>query len=74
METTKCPKCGRTLPLVGEAWVNDQRFPVFSCDECIMKVRMFDDSTSEWELPLTFCLDAEGNAFDPADPTRRLDL
>jgi hypothetical protein len=71
METIKCPKCGRPLQAEGEAFVDDERFPVFSCPECIMNVSMFGKPVA---LPLTFCLDAEGRPFDPAAPDGRLSL
>jgi hypothetical protein len=36
---------------------------VFQCDECIAIVSMFDGQV---EIALTFAVDEEGRAFDPA--------
>lgn len=69
MKTFPCPKCGRTLHQSGEAVVEGESFPTFSCDECIDHV---DFGGEPLELPLTFCVGRDGRAFDAADPERDL--
>jgi hypothetical protein len=70
VRTFPCPKCGRTLHASGEATIEDEAFPTFSCDECLDHVA-FDGEVLE--LPLTFCVDLRtGRAFDAADPSRVL--
>ena len=72
--TYPCPKCGRMLRPEGEVTISattDARppLPVYSCDECIMVSKVFDE---EMELPLSFCVDKEGRPFDPASPDGEL--
>lgn len=64
-----CPKCNRSLAAEGEATVDDQAMPVYSCDECVMTA---DFCGEKMELPLTFAVDAAGRKFDPADPDGEL--
>ena len=62
-----CPKCGRVLKPAGEVTVEHlgaaETLPVYQCDECLVKGRLFGLDTA-----LTFCVDGDGRAFNPADP------
>ena len=65
-ETIKCPKCGRTLQPAGEVTIEGRGvLPMYQCDECLMRRQVFGESL---ELALTFCIGADGRAFDPAEP------
>jgi len=64
-KTTSCPKCGRRLQASGELIIEGESVPTFQCDECLRVVEFLGQRQ---ELALTFCLDAAGRAFDPADP------
>jgi len=70
-KTCPCPKCGRVLKQSGEISVGDSPalLPVFQCDECLVDVEIFGETT---EAALTFCIGADGQPFDPADPDRVL--
>jgi hypothetical protein len=59
-----CPKCGRRLARSGEIAVEGKEFPVFQCDECLKTVEMFGEP---FEVALTFAVDEQGRAFDPAE-------
>ena len=74
--TFPCPKCGRTLEQTGEATVTTEAgravvYPVFQCDECIAVVEMEGE---RMELALTFAVDENGQAFDPASPDGKLPI
>jgi hypothetical protein len=60
-----CPNCGRPLESCGSVSQDDGNFPVFQCDDCIATVEMFGES---FDVALTFAVDGEGRAFDPASP------
>ncbi len=67
----KCPKCGRWLAAGGVLTIAHLEIPVYTCDECLVTVDLFGQ---KHELPLTFCLDKEGRAVDPADPETPLEF
>jgi hypothetical protein len=58
-----CPKCGRRLEKSGEIEHEGNFCPVFQCDECLVAVSMFGEPI---EVALTFAVDDQGRAFDPA--------
>ncbi len=53
------------LPKSGEVEVAGQTYPVFQCDDCIVKVEMYGQP---FEVALTFAVDGAGTPFDPAYP------
>jgi hypothetical protein len=59
-----CPRCGRPLARSGEV-TDPARGPcsVFQCDECLAVVPMYGEDV---EVALTFAVDGDGRAFDPA--------
>ena len=59
-----CPKCGRLLEPAGVIDHPGGRLPTYQCDECLKTVEMFGETV---EIALTFCVDKDGNAFDPGD-------
>lgn len=61
-ETAHCPKCNRKLPATGEAAIDRVKFRTFQCDECIVETEFGGEKL---ELPLTFCVGADGKAFVP---------
>ena len=61
----KCPKCGRNLLPSGEFTLGAVTAPTYQCDECLRVVEFLGE---RMEVALTFCVDADGRAFDPADP------
>jgi hypothetical protein len=63
-----CPKCTRKLFPSGTIHFQGQELLTYQCDECISQVEMFGEAM---ELPLTFCVDAQGRAFDPASNDAR---
>ena len=64
-----CPKCNRNLQPSGVVAVDDDEFPVYQCDECLVTQSVL----GVWmETALTFCVDGEGRAFNPADPDEPL--
>ena len=69
----KCPKCGRDLACAGVLTVHleheDREVPTYQCDECLMTI---DLGGTAMEVALTFAVDKNGQAFDPADPEGRL--
>jgi transcription elongation factor Elf1 len=58
-----CPRCGRSLNKSGEVTIEGETLPVFQCDQCIVSVSMFG---TQVEAALTFAVDKNGRAFDPA--------
>jgi hypothetical protein len=70
-DTFPCPKCRRTLHNSGEVEVAGQTYPVFQCDDCIVKVEMFGEP---FDAALTFAVDGAGTPFDPASPGDTLPL
>lgn len=69
--TFACPKCGRRLEESGEIAWEGRACPVFQCDECLVRATMFGEP---FEVALTFAVDEEGRAFDPASGDGSLDL
>jgi len=65
MRTHPCPKCSRPIEQSGEATVAGETLPVFQCDRCIVDFLGM-------QVPFTFCVDAQGRAFDPAEPDDQL--
>ena len=65
MLTFPCPKCSRLLTQSGEAIVFDQYFPIFQCDNCLVRVELFGVMR---EITFTFALNEDGIPFDPATP------
>jgi hypothetical protein len=64
IDTFACPKCGRLLRKSGSVDCPGRgECAVFQCDECLATVPMFGEPT---EVALTFAVDPEGRAFDPA--------
>lgn len=63
MQTHPCPKCNRLLCQAGSVRLGDAEFPVFTCDECLVRSTLFG---VPMELDLTFAVDGDGNVFDPA--------
>jgi hypothetical protein len=63
IDTFPCPRCGRTLRRSGEVEVEGADFPVFQCDECIVRAEMYGEP---FEVAFTFAVDALGKPFDPA--------
>lgn len=61
-ETAHCPKCNRRLPATGEVAIDRKTFQTFQCDECIVETVFYGQKL---ELPLTFCIGADGKAFTP---------
>ena len=59
-----CPKCSRQLAPAGVITFEDREIPTYQCDECLRTVEMFGEPV---EIALTFCVDADGKPFDPAD-------
>jgi hypothetical protein len=59
-----CPGCGRRLEQCGEVSTEGRTYPVFQCDDCKRIVEMFGEP---FEVALTFAVDENGRAFDPAD-------
>jgi hypothetical protein len=64
-----CPKCGRRLMPSGELLAGNVAVPTYQCDECLVMVDLFGQ---RHEVALTFAVDAQGRAFDPAEPDGRL--
>ena len=62
-----CPKCSRLLNCEGVVSIAGHELPVFSCEDCIVRKAVFGPGTEEFELAYTFCVDAAGRCFDPAD-------
>jgi len=62
-----CPKCSRLLKCEGVVSIDGHELPVFSCEDCIVKKPIFGPGTEEFEMAYTFCVDAAGRCFDPAD-------
>lgn len=62
-----CPKCSRLLKCEGVVSVDGDELPVFQCDDCVVKKPVFGPGTEEFEMAYTFCVDAAGRCFDPAD-------
>jgi len=58
-----CPKCGMMLEKSGEVELRGQTYPVFQCDQCIVRVEMFGEP---FNTALTFAVDGVGTPFDPA--------
>lgn len=58
-----CPQCSRTLERSGVVEFEGKSFPVFQCEECVVKCEMFGE---EFDVALTFAVDEEGRPFDPA--------
>ena len=65
MRTHPCPKCSRPFKQSGEVSVAGETLPVFQCDDCV--VDFFGVPAA-----VAFCVDAQGRAFDPAEPDERL--
>lgn len=49
--------------------MGDVTVPTFQCDECLMTIDLLGEQT---EVALTFAVDGQGRAFDPADPEGEL--
>ncbi|MCI0703584.1 MAG: hypothetical protein L0241_21090 [Planctomycetia bacterium] len=65
-KTVPCPKCGRQLTASGVVSIEDgPELPVYQCDECLVTRNAFG---TLMEVALTFCVDENGRAFDPAAP------
>ena len=64
MQTVPCPKCGRLLEQSGEIAVESGVFPVYQCDACIQTELI---EGQPFAVAYTFCLDAAGTPFNPAD-------
>jgi hypothetical protein len=47
------------------------QMPVYQCDECIAPGEVMG---ATMDLALTFCVDAEGRMFNPADPDEPFSL
>jgi hypothetical protein len=65
MKTVPCPKCGRQLAPDGELTILDHSFPVYTCEECVVRGDFLGEPL-DLDLNLTFCINAEGRPFDPA--------
>ena len=63
--TFPCPRCNAVLEQDGELVFEGKSLPVFQCKACKVAVDMFGE---RMQVQLTFCVDAEGRAFDPAMP------
>ena len=70
-QTLPCPKCGRRLQACGELTIGAEVFACYQCDECLVTVEMFGE---RHEAALSFCVGADGKAFDPAAPDGKLAL
>ena len=65
--THPCPLCQRPAPAVGV--VADSagvELPVFQCEHC---EQLVDFGGEKIEVLKTFCVNSDGVAFDPAEPT-----
>lgn len=59
-----CPRCGRSLEASGVVTTDGRSFPVYQCDDCV--VNAATDGGEPIPAALTFCVDENGKAFDPA--------
>jgi len=59
-----CPKCHETVEACGELNVDGQMLGVYQCGRCLVP---WDFDGERFEVALTFALDADGVALDPAD-------
>ena len=70
IDTFPCPKCNRTLTRSGAVEIEGATFPVFQCDECLVKDARFGDM----EFAYTFALGPDGEPFDPASEDGELPI
>jgi predicted RNA-binding Zn-ribbon protein involved in translation (DUF1610 family) len=67
-----CPKCGRTLLSCGEITDPEKgSCQVYQCDECIATATIDGEP---FEIALTFAVDADGQAFNPATADGKLEI
>lgn len=64
-----CPGCGREVRRSGVVSGDAGPLDVYQCDQCRAEVDMFGVKV---EVALTFAVDEEGRAFDPASPDGEL--
>ncbi len=62
-----CPKCSRLLTCEGVVSIGGYDLPLFQCEDCIVKKAIFGPGTEEFEMAYSFCVDAAGRCFDPAE-------
>lgn len=72
MNPVPCPKCGRTLQQSGVLTVGNVELPTYQCDECIVPIDLGAGESIDGAL--TFCVDPDGNPFDPASPGGKLPI
>lgn len=60
-----CPRCGESLEAAGVVECEGEELPVYQCETCIVAVE-FGGACMKGNL--TFCVDKNGKAFDPATP------
>lgn len=58
-----CPGCLSELTASGTVSINPVSFPVFQCGTCVRPVVLFGEP---FDVALTFAVDEDGVAFDPA--------
>lgn len=59
--TYPCPSCKKDLEQSGEVLVDGQTLPVFQCEACVRKVKLFG---GEFPAALTFALTPDGRLLD----------
>lgn len=67
-KTAICPRCGVEIQSSGEVSFDGKIIPVFQCEKCLAPGVVLD---IHLDLPFTFCLDADGRAFEPPEDAAR---
>ena len=65
----KCPKCQRPLQQSGEVELDDEIFPVYQCDECLMQA---DFGGEKIEIAFTFAVAPDGSIVYASDPSKKI--
>lgn len=68
MAPISCPKCTRMLQQSGEVTIDEDTYPIYQCDECLVNDPTFG------EVALTFAIGRDGKPFDPATPDGSLPI
>ena len=73
-----CPRCGRllradelTIPGLYVDSVHDDHVvaaPVYSCDRCVVRRRIFGPESELFTVALSFMIGPDGQPMDPAAP------
>ena len=62
MDSYPCPKCGTRCEKSGELPIDGKEFPFFQCDTCQVP---WEVEGQIFPTAFTFCVDANGQWFDP---------